>query len=159
MNLTPLTTLTWAYQLHYYLCFRTHRRRELFSSQLCANSLAEFIREISTNHSYHLLEQNQYPAQLRCLLSMQPSQTVAKAVQLLKCNSSRELARMFGLWFPFGPEVTWPGAVAVCGLPQFVHILISKPLTMDTLLEFCRRSIGIESHTREICVRRMPHSI
>src|SRR5260370_41467152 len=27
---------------------------------------------------------------------------------------------------------------------------------MDTLLEFCRRSIGIETHTREICVRRMP---
>ena len=104
MNLTPLTTLTWAYQLHYYLCFRTHRRRELFSSQQCANFLAELIREISTNHSYHLLEQNQYPAQLRCLLSMQPSQTVAKAVQLLKCNSSRELARMFGLSVPIWAE-------------------------------------------------------
>jgi len=100
VNLTPLTTLTWAYQLHYYLCFRTHRRRELFSSQHFADSLAELIKEISANHSYRLLEQKQYPTQLRCLLSMQPSHTVAKAVQLLKCNSSRELARMFSLSVP-----------------------------------------------------------
>src|SRR5678815_1101600 len=34
------------------------------------------------------------------LLSMQPSHTVAKVVQLLKCNSSRELARMFSLSVP-----------------------------------------------------------
>jgi len=44
VNLTPLTTLTWAYQLHYYLCFRTHRRRELFSAQHFADSLAELIK-------------------------------------------------------------------------------------------------------------------
>jgi len=100
VNLTPLTTLTWAYQLHYYLCFRTHRRRELFSSQRIADSVADLIKEISTNHSYRLLEQNQYPTQQRCLLSMQPSQSVAKAVQLLKCNSSRELARIFNLSVP-----------------------------------------------------------
>ena len=100
MLLTPLSTLTWAFQLHYYLCFRTHRRRELFSSQRIADSVADLIKEISTNHSYRLLEQNQYPTQQRCLLSMQPSQSVAKAVQLLKCNSSRELARIFNLSVP-----------------------------------------------------------
>jgi len=100
MNLTPFTTLTWAYQLHYYLCFRTHRRRTLFTSEPCAKSLSELIQEISANHDYHLLEQNSYPNQLRCLLSLQPSQTVAKAVQFLKSNSSRELARAFDLSVP-----------------------------------------------------------
>jgi putative transposase len=100
MNLTPFATLTWAYQLHYYLCFRTHRRRTLFSSEPCADLLSELIQEISANHDYHLLERNSYPTQLRCLLSLQPSQTVAKAVQVLKANSSRELRRSFHLSVP-----------------------------------------------------------
>ena len=100
MNLTPLTSLTWAYKLHYYLCFRTHRRRLLFSSNSSANALTSLIREISTNHDYHLLEQNPYPNQLRCLLSLRPCQSVAKAVQALKSNSSRELARLFVIPVP-----------------------------------------------------------
>jgi REP element-mobilizing transposase RayT len=100
MNLTPFTSLTWAYQLHYYLCFRTHQRRPLFASALHAGLLAELIKEISGNHEYHLLEQKSYPTQLRCLLSLQPSQTVAKAVQLLKSNSARELARAFDFSIP-----------------------------------------------------------
>jgi hypothetical protein len=33
MQLDPLNTLSWAYQLHYYLCFRT-RRRKPFSASL-----------------------------------------------------------------------------------------------------------------------------
>ncbi len=100
MHLTPFTSLTWAYQLHYYLCFRTHRRRSLFTVEEYANSLSDLAHEISSNHDYHLLEQKSYPNQLRCLLSMKPSQTVAKAVQLLKGNSSRELARRFGISVP-----------------------------------------------------------
>jgi putative transposase len=47
-----------------------------------------------------LLEQKSYPTQLRCLLSLRPSQTVSKAVQLLKSNSSRELARLFSFEVP-----------------------------------------------------------
>lgn len=100
MYLTPFTSLTWAYQLHYYLCFRTHRRRPLFSSYDIANALTHLITEISTNHDYHLLEHHHYPNQLRCLLSLRPSQTVAKAVQILKSNSSRELARLFAVPIP-----------------------------------------------------------
>ncbi len=100
MYLTPYTTLTWAYQLHYYLCFRTHRRRRLFSSERCASALTRLVREITSNHEYHLLEQKPYPNQLRCLLSLRPSQSVAKAVQTLKSNSSRELARQFELPVP-----------------------------------------------------------
>ena len=100
MFLTPYTSLTWAYQLHYYICFRTHRRRQLFSSDPYGTALVEWIREITSNHDYHLLSQKTYPNQLRCLLSLKPSQSVAKAVQTLKSNSSRELARQFNLPVP-----------------------------------------------------------
>ena len=100
MYLTPFSTLTWAYQLHYYLCFRTHRRRPLFSDKASATALRDLIREISDSHDYHLLEQNSYPKQLRCLLSLRPSQAIAKAVQTLKANSSRELARSLGIAVP-----------------------------------------------------------
>jgi putative transposase len=100
MFLTPFTTLTWAYQLHYYLCFRTHRRRSLFTVDRCSNALRDLVSEISTNHDYHLLKQKSYPTQLRCLLSLRPSQTISKAIQTLKGNSSRELARTFDLAVP-----------------------------------------------------------
>src|SRR5690242_8077309 len=100
MHLTPLTTLTWAYQLHYYLCFRTRCRRTIFSSEASIKLLSELIEQISIREAYHVLEQNSYPTQLRCLLSLRPGQTVAKAIQILKANSSRELARTFGLSAP-----------------------------------------------------------
>ena len=98
MYLTPYTTLTWAYQLHYYLCFRTHRRKQLFTSPNTEKRLADLITEIATNHDYHLLDHQTYPNQLRCLLSLRPSQAVAKVVQILKCNSARELPFPKPLW-------------------------------------------------------------
>ena len=100
MFLTPYTRLKWAYQLHYYLCFRTHRRRKLFAPNESANALTNLISEISANHDYHLLQQNSYPNQLRCLLSLRPAQAVAKTIQILKSNSSRELARLFPVSVP-----------------------------------------------------------
>ncbi len=100
MFLTPYSSLAWSYQLHYYLCFRTHRRRELFTNALYANSVAHLIEEISTNHHYRLLEQKSYPTQLRCLLSFTPSQSISEAVRLLKCNSARELAQQFNISVP-----------------------------------------------------------
>ena len=100
MFLTPLTSLTWAYQLHYYLCFRTHRRRPIFDADTCSTALRNLVREISTNHNYHLLEQAAYPNRLRCLLSLRPSHSIAKVVQTLKSNSSRELARSFPVSVP-----------------------------------------------------------
>ena len=100
MYLTPYASLTWAYQLHYYLCFRTYRRRELFSSEDVASALRHLITEISANHNYHLLEHHTYSNQLRCLFSLRPSQAVAKTIQILKCNAARELGRLFALSAP-----------------------------------------------------------
>ena len=98
MYLTPYATLTWAYQLHYYLCFRTHRRKIVFTSADVETKLEHLIAEIATNHDYHLLEHQTYPNQLRCLLSLQPSHAIAKVVQTLKCNSARELSVPIPLW-------------------------------------------------------------
>ena len=100
MYLTPYTSLTWAYQLHYYLCFRTHRRKQLFKSVDVEQKLEHLLAEISVNHDYHLLQHQTYSNQLRCLLSLRPSHAVAKVVQVLKSNSARELARQFVLPIP-----------------------------------------------------------
>jgi hypothetical protein len=51
MYLTPFTSLSWAYQLHYNLCFRTHRRRPIPTWNINA-----LIGEVCQRHDYHLLE-------------------------------------------------------------------------------------------------------
>jgi len=100
MYLTPFSTLTWAYQLHYYLCFRTHRRKLVFASDRVVNALQQLLNEISGKHEFSLLEDKTYSNQLRCLFSLQPSQTIAKTIQILKSNSARELAKAFELPIP-----------------------------------------------------------
>ena len=93
MYLTPFTSLSWAYQLHYYLCFRTHRRRLFFlSKELVLN---ELVAEICDRHDYHLLECQTRSDQLRSLVSLRPEQSLAKTVQTIKTNSSREWNRRF----------------------------------------------------------------
>jgi len=98
MYLTPFTSVAWAYQLHYYLCFRTHRRRPLFSSK--AAHLIELVSEICARHDYHLLECRPYPDQIRCLVSLQPAQPISKVLQTIKTNSSREFSEQFDLAKP-----------------------------------------------------------
>ena len=98
MYLPPFTRLTWSYQLHYYLGFRTHRRRPLFPSK--AGQLTKLVDEICARHDYHLLECQPGPNRLRCLLSLQPNQPIAKVVQTIKTNSSRECRREYSLTTP-----------------------------------------------------------
>ncbi len=100
MHLTPLTSLAWAYQLHYYLCFRTHRRRPVFAARDHADFLSDQVRNICERHNYHLLNQQTYSDQFRCLVSLQPTQPVAKVLQTIKTNSSRECGRQFSISAP-----------------------------------------------------------
>ena len=86
MILTPFKTLTWAYQLHYYLCFRTHRRRPHSIEPF----LKTLIHEICERHDYRLLACKSYPTQIRILVSLRPNQRVAKVIQTLKTNTSRK---------------------------------------------------------------------
>jgi putative transposase len=57
--------------------------------------LKEFITEICERHQYHLLECQPHPDQLRSLVSLRPDQAVAKTIQTIKTNSSREWGRRF----------------------------------------------------------------
>lgn len=88
MLLPPFTSLAWAYQLHYYLCFRTHRRQPFFANN--AEVLTKVLAEVCQRHDYHLLGHQTYPDQLRCLVSLNPYQSVAKVIQIIKTNTSRE---------------------------------------------------------------------
>jgi putative transposase len=88
MHLEPLTTLNWAWQLHYYLCFRTRSRRQLFHAR--EETLLKTLHEICARHDYHVLQAKAYPDHVRCLLSLRPAQAIAKVIQTLKANSSRE---------------------------------------------------------------------
>lgn len=98
MFLTPFKSLSWAYQLHYYLCFRTHLRRSIFESK--AAQLTELVSEICARHGYHLLECQPHPDQLRCLISLQPNEPISKVIQAIKTNSSRECSLQFSLGKP-----------------------------------------------------------
>lgn len=100
MQLTPFTTLNWAYQLHYYLCFRTHRRRVCFAEAHQAEALTSALTEICQRHDYHLLESQPYPDHLRCLLSLRPEQVISTAIQAIKANAARAVSVQLGLAVP-----------------------------------------------------------
>ena len=89
MLANPLTEISWAYQLHYYLCFRTYRRRQFFASDMESEVLRAVVSEICERHDYHLLKNKVYPDQLRCLISLRPNQSVSNVVQVIKTNASR----------------------------------------------------------------------
>ena len=81
MFFEPLTSLSWAYQLHYYLCFRTYLRRKLFAETASADVISSLIEEICRRHEYNLLKFRAYPEHVRCLISLRPDQDIATAYQ------------------------------------------------------------------------------
>jgi putative transposase len=100
MHLEPLTTLSWAYQLHYYLRFRTRSRRSVFAARENADLLVSALSEICQRHDYHLLESKVYPDHLRCLLSLRPAQAISTVIQTIKAKSSRECGAKLALTPP-----------------------------------------------------------
>ena len=91
------TTLHWAYQLHYYICFRTRWRREEFGTANRATALSRLLVEICANHDYHLLQHKVYSDHLRCLVSLRPDQSISAVINKLKSNVSREFSSAFSL--------------------------------------------------------------
>jgi putative transposase len=86
MQLQPYVSLNWAFQLHYYICFRTRRRRISFISPGLVDEFHRLLIEICRNCDYHLLQCRLYPNHLRCLLSLRPDQSISKVIQTLKPN-------------------------------------------------------------------------
>lgn len=95
MHLQPYTKLDWAYQLHYYLCFQTHRRRSLFAIDARTTFLANALTNVCAQHDYHLLKSKIYPDHLRCLISLRPNHAIATVIQKIKTNLSREYGDKF----------------------------------------------------------------
>ena len=95
MHLEPLNTISWAYQLHYYLCFRTRRCRSIFNTPEHVEALETALREICERHEYHLLQSKVYSDHLRCMLSLRPAQAISKVIQTIKANSARILGAQF----------------------------------------------------------------
>ncbi|HEX6728912.1 MAG TPA: IS200/IS605 family transposase [Pyrinomonadaceae bacterium] len=142
MNLTYFTTLKWAYQLHYYLCFRTHRRRQRFLSR--ESVLEALITEICERHEYHLLECQPHPEQLRSLISLRPDQAVAKVIQTIKTNSSRE----WNLRFQTAPPLWARGYLArstgQVRIGAVRNTSNNSQRIMVTNRVYCRQSLNIE---------------
>jgi REP-associated tyrosine transposase len=106
--LESLSELGWAYQLHYYICFRTRWRRNEFYNDIREASLSRTLAEVCGNHDYHLLQHKVYPDHLRCLLSLKPDQVISKVVNTLKSNLSRE----FGSEYKLEPPLWATGYLA-----------------------------------------------
>lgn len=94
------TKINWAYQLHYYLSFRTHRRRKHFADPACSEKLAEIVAEICRRRDYNLLESKIYDDHFRCLLSLRPEHDLSTVMEKIKANSARECGRQFGMAAP-----------------------------------------------------------
>lgn len=90
MKTGPFGSLSAAYQLHYYFCFRTKRNKPLFTEPIRA-SLEEHLNEICENCNFHLLEKHSHDNHLRLVLSLRPEHSVAETVKKVRGNLSRLL--------------------------------------------------------------------
>ena len=95
MRLEPFAEIRFAYQLHYDVSFRTHRRKLVFSNAARVEACSRRIEEVCARHGFHLLEKAVYPDHIRLVLSLRPSDTISATLQKVKGNLSRLL----------GPEV------------------------------------------------------
>jgi putative transposase len=89
MHTKPLSDLKWAYQLHYYLCFQTHRSQNIISNPDREAALSAAFAEICQRHELHLVRLKINENHVRLLLSLRPSETISKVVQTVKTNSAR----------------------------------------------------------------------
>ena len=85
-----------AYQLHFYLCFKSHCLRPCFADQPVRDTLREVVDDVCQREGYHLLEAQTSPDHFRLLVSLKPEHPVSQVVKTLKGNLSRALGQRFG---------------------------------------------------------------
>lgn len=100
MHAEPLSDLRWAYQLHYYLCFQTHRSQKLFCNSDREYALSAIFAEICKRHQFHLVGSKIYTNHVRLLVSLRPNVTISKVIQTVKTNSARALSSAFDVNAP-----------------------------------------------------------
>jgi putative transposase len=99
-TVSPFEHLDSAYQLHHYLCFKTHYLREVLAGDNERDLIATAAQAVCSREGYHLLETHVEPAHVRMLLSLTPEQTVSQAVQRVKGNLSRQFSSAFPSCLP-----------------------------------------------------------
>jgi len=87
------TALEAAYQLRYYLSFKTKYLKPTLAATEAQQLAHEVLADVCERNSYHLLETDINQDHLRLLVSLQPQATVSKAVQLLKGNLQHRLGK------------------------------------------------------------------
>ena len=95
MKLPPFKALEAAYQLHFYLGFKTHYLLPLLRTAGQRAVVSKVLEDVCAREQYHLLETNITDDYLRLLVSLNPEQTVSNTVKMLKGN----LSRQYGLAF------------------------------------------------------------
>src|SRR5687768_9869774 len=83
------TALDSAYQLHFYLCFKTHYLHPSFVNKEENSLVRRVLEDVCTRGQYHLLEASVNQDHVRLLLSLKPDQRVSRAVKMLKGNVDR----------------------------------------------------------------------
>jgi putative transposase len=100
MKLEPFKEISWAFQLHYHICFRTHRRKTLFDEQSRIAALSQALTDLCEMNGLHLLEKDCQPEHVQLLLSLRPNQLISDALKRLKGRSSAAICQGFGLTPP-----------------------------------------------------------
>ena len=96
MFLTPFDHLTWAYQLHYHICFRTHRRRDFFAEERIRTAL----EAVANDNCYHILEIKVRPNDVQLVLSLRPEHRISDVLKKLKGRSSATLCSQLKITAP-----------------------------------------------------------
>lgn len=84
-----------AYQLHFYLWFKTYCRRPLLVGNDARSLLNTVVNEVCARQEYHLLDADIEKDSVRLLVSLNPAQSISETIKFLKGNVSRQ----FGLAF------------------------------------------------------------
>jgi len=100
MQVEPFKEISWAFQLHYHICFRTHRRKAVFDDRRRTVALSEALSELCNVNDLHLIEKDCQPEHVQLLLSLRPSQLISYALKRLKGRSSTAICQEFGLTPP-----------------------------------------------------------
>ena len=94
------TALEAAYQLHYYLCFKTHYLRPTLATNEAQLLVRSVLEDVCAREQYHLLESETSKDHLRLLVSLRPNQTVSRTVRMLKGNLQFQFGKSLGLAKP-----------------------------------------------------------
>jgi putative transposase len=93
MQIEPFKEISWAFQLHYHICFRTHRRKTVFDDPSRTTALLQSLTDLCKINDLHLLEKDCQRAHVQLLMSLRSSQMISDVLKKLKGRSSAALCR------------------------------------------------------------------